>query len=227
MVHLAMSNDLEVVARASGPKTDLCSVVRHLTHELRQPLSAIEASAYYLEMIDAEIDPRATRERARIQQMVDQMACILSDACDLVQAEPVHPQWIDLMGLVATEMETSNVPFLSDPRTPVRLIRMDPLQAQHMARNLARVLALIAVPDSSQWLTFDREGSFAVLECGTYAQPIPCSEAESLFTPFTPHLPAGFGLALASVRRIAESHGGRATACCDNGRFTLRLSLPA
>ncbi len=59
---------------------DTASVVRHLAHELRQPLSTIEASAYYLKLVLEDQNSGATRQLDRIEQMVHQISWILSDA---------------------------------------------------------------------------------------------------------------------------------------------------
>ena len=55
-------------------------LVRELIHDLRQPLSSIEAIAYYLEMT---LPPEQTEARLymrRLQQLVDQTSSVLGDA---------------------------------------------------------------------------------------------------------------------------------------------------
>jgi signal transduction histidine kinase len=49
-----------------------------------------------------------------------------------------------------------------------------------------------------------------------------------MFDPFNAHLPAGSGLALASVRRITEVHGGEIELRrAEGGRFRLELTFPS
>jgi signal transduction histidine kinase len=59
--------------------------------------------------------------------------------------------------------------------------------------------------------------------------PAPGYDAESLaalFEPFSPHLPGGSGLALASVRRIAEAHGATLDASfTPRGDLQLRIAF--
>jgi nitrogen-specific signal transduction histidine kinase len=55
-------------------------LVRELIHDLRQPLSSIEAIAYYLEMT---LPPELIQARLymrRLQQLVDQTSSVLGDA---------------------------------------------------------------------------------------------------------------------------------------------------
>jgi signal transduction histidine kinase len=53
--------------------------LRHLTHELRQPLSGIESIAYYLEMVLDGGEPRVLEQCDRLRQMVRQANWLLED----------------------------------------------------------------------------------------------------------------------------------------------------
>jgi signal transduction histidine kinase len=57
----------------------LTSMMEEVAHELRQPLSVIESLAYYLEMTST--DDVAASHLRRIQAMVMQANCVLSNAC--------------------------------------------------------------------------------------------------------------------------------------------------
>ena len=54
--------------------------VRELIHEMRQPLSSIEAIAYYLEMTLPADQAQARQYMRRLQQLVDQSNSILDRA---------------------------------------------------------------------------------------------------------------------------------------------------
>ncbi len=56
---------------------------------------------------------------------------------------------------------------------------------------------------------------------------VPETLRESLFNPFVTNKPAGEGLGLALVSRIAAMHGGAAGFDCEGGRTVFRLSLRA
>ena len=71
-------------------------VLGTLAHELRQPLSTIEAIAYYLSMILPPDDAKIQPQLARIRELVEQSNLILSDALGLPPApaaasQPVAP----------------------------------------------------------------------------------------------------------------------------------------
>lgn len=55
-------------------------MVRDLIHDLRQPLSSIEAIAYYMEMTLPPEQIEARLYMRRLQQLVDQTSSVLQDA---------------------------------------------------------------------------------------------------------------------------------------------------
>ena len=63
-----------------------------LAHELRQPLSNIEAIAYYLSMILPPDDAKIQPQLARIRELVEQSNSILSTALGLAPAPAAGPQ---------------------------------------------------------------------------------------------------------------------------------------
>ena len=67
-------------------------VLGTLAHELRQPLSNIEAIAYYLSMILPPDDAKIQPQLARIRELVEQSNLILSDALGLAPAPAPGPQ---------------------------------------------------------------------------------------------------------------------------------------
>jgi signal transduction histidine kinase len=67
-------------------------VLGTLAHELRQPLSNIEAIAYYLSMILPPGDAKIQPQLARIRELVEQSNLILSDALGLSPAPAAGPQ---------------------------------------------------------------------------------------------------------------------------------------
>jgi len=63
---------------ASAPSGD--AAVRDFIHELRQPLSSIEAIAYYLEMTLPAEQLQARQYMRRLQQLVDEANTIMHHA---------------------------------------------------------------------------------------------------------------------------------------------------
>lgn len=55
-------------------------LLKNLVHDLRQPLSTIETSAYYLNLLLSEGTQRAQEQVRTIEHQVDRAAALLSEA---------------------------------------------------------------------------------------------------------------------------------------------------
>src|SRR5208283_671603 len=71
-----------------------------LAHELRQPLSAIESTAYYLTMVLPRGEKRAQEHASRLQRLIEQANWILSCAVQLADTSPLAPEPLDLEELI-------------------------------------------------------------------------------------------------------------------------------
>lgn len=71
-----MNRSLETSATMPA---DLEQLLRHLAHELRQPLSGIESTAYYLDMVLGEAEPEISQHCERLRRMVQQANWLLDD----------------------------------------------------------------------------------------------------------------------------------------------------
>lgn len=69
-----------VGAVLSDLPTRRVDVICNLAHDLRQPLSAIEAIAYYLEKTLPEDQREARQYMLRLQELVEASSTIISDA---------------------------------------------------------------------------------------------------------------------------------------------------
>jgi signal transduction histidine kinase len=69
----------------SAPCPAATEAIRDLVHELRQPLSSIEAIAYYLEMTLPPDQLHARQHLLRMQELVQRTEAILEDAASTVR----------------------------------------------------------------------------------------------------------------------------------------------
>jgi signal transduction histidine kinase len=70
------TSQFEAPSVAVAPRDAICDLV----HELRQPLSSVEAIAYFLEMTLPPEQVQARQYMLRLQQLVDQADSILKRA---------------------------------------------------------------------------------------------------------------------------------------------------
>src|SRR5882762_10844565 len=109
-------------------------VLRLIAHELRQPLSTIEAIAYYLTLVLPHDDPKIHEQLIRLQQLVEQSNWILTSGLHLADPPSIEPTPLDLAEIIAetvtarsgeidppVRLELANdmppVPFASSSRT--------------------------------------------------------------------------------------------------------------
>jgi signal transduction histidine kinase len=223
------------MTRAATPRSgdvDMApsAVVRHLCHEVRQPLSTIESSAYYLQMV-LKTDSRTEKELERIQEMVRQVDWILMDFVHYLQAAPPRAEWVDLGEVVSSAVRTAAKQRPLDlqwsDQAGTALILIDPGQAEHLVRTLFSVFRQVSKPDRAIQVRLWREQDQVVLGFRSEVDTKVLECADDLMLPFTPHLPAGLGLALASAQRIAESHKGSASLDVQGQDLLIEVRLPA
>jgi len=169
----------------------------------------MESIAYYLDITLPHTESRARAQAAKLQQMVHQCNWILADAIHYLQAAAPRPELLDLAELISetlTEWSGDDAPQIQyEPAEHLPQVSLDASQAQHLLCNLFTFFQQVAHGGIVSVRTWP-SGDHACLEI---SGPAPGYDAESLatlFEPFSPHLPGGSGLALASVRRIAEAH---------------------
>jgi len=205
-------------------------VVGHLAHELRQPLSAVESISYYLRMVVPRQDERTRQQLEKLEQLVDQMNWILSDAVNYLQAAAVCRQPIDLAEGITEAIKESGLDpalFRITVTDGPLVVRMDPGQARHLMRSLYVWFDQITRGKSAIHVHACTAGGTARLEVGAPGFAVSLDQMERMFEPFHPQAPAGSGLAMASARRIVENAGGRMEAHSEPLRgLRVIISLP-
>ncbi len=215
----------------AGP-LDPAAIVRHLTHELRQPLSTIESIGYYLQMVLPTSDTKARHQLGKLQQAIEQASWILSDAVHFLQSSPPKPELVDLdemvSGAVSDFLRGHPVWVDVDLAQAPTLVEVDPDHFRHLLRTLLYFFRRVTHAGKRIAVRTRASDEGVSVELETAEVPYTAQDIEMMFDPFGSHLPAGSGLALASVVRITESHGGRLECRLDGGdRLTVRVILPA
>jgi signal transduction histidine kinase len=220
----------ESTSRDAG-KHDSADVIRHVAHEVRQPLSAIESIGYYLEMVLPRTETKARAQAGKLRKLVEQANWILEDAVHFLQANEPRLELTDVNEVLSDSLADSHsseqLPVEPELQEDLPLLRLDIEQTRHMIRNLLMFFRRIMRPAAPLGVCTWREEKFLHIEFRC-----PCSGAlpddpAALFEPFAPHSPACPGLALASVRRIVHAHGGRIALSRDpNQALLVELAFP-
>jgi len=201
-------------------------VLGAVAHELRQPLSNIEAIAYYLSMVLPQGDAKIQAQLARIRELVEQSSWILSSGLRLAGSSPsAQPVAIDLEELI-TESVSCSPSAAADVHLALRgdlpRVHMDPRDGRELVNTLLILFRTLAAGAGSVTVT-------------TSARPEGGVRLEIHASGEHPRGISGAGseLALESVSRIAEANGGTFEMHCgvlDSGNpaggIRGRLMLP-
>ena len=214
---------------ASNETNDAVAILRHLAHELRQPLSAIEAIAYCLGINLPSNLVRAREHVGRLRQAIEQANIIIADAVFFVDRPAPRTALLDLSELVSQTLAQAAT---DTPETKLRLsasvfANLDVDYTRHLIRSLFAICRQVAHPDGQLTISThssNREVYLAFLAEGPSVQP---DLLQNLFEPLNQSMAEGPGLSLTNVRRIVEAHGGRIAASAGAHTVSVVVTFPA
>ena len=156
-----MSTAAEVQTAAAACSTR--DVMHSIAHELRQPLSAMESTAYYLSLVLPRTDERAHAQVGRLRQMVEQFNWILSCGLQLTDDRPPLPERVDLEEFI-TQAVARVVPSNS-PRPVLDLagdlppVFLDPGRGRALINNLLALFQQAAEGQHRLHIRTERDGA--------------------------------------------------------------------
>ena len=196
-------------------------VIRHLTHELRQPLSALESIAFYLQMTVGGGPSDVSAQVERLQQMVDNANWVLSDVLHLLQMAPAAPVAVVLEELLEEVLceawASEGLAVETDIVEELPPMAVDLEQARHLFRSVLHFMRRSVSEPRTVLVAARAVGNTIHIECSAHApQVVPAA----LFHPLE-------GNQLLTCRRIAENNYGHFSAeKNEQGRLFLRLDVP-
>jgi signal transduction histidine kinase len=219
-------------ATFAADQTELLSLVRHLAHELRQPLSGIESIAYYLEMVLPEADEKVQSQIARLRQMVQQASWVIEDTVHAVREVPPDPCSLRLdqalMRLTADLQMREEYNLHVNLAAPRVTVSIDLAHAEYLVTTLLDFFRHVAQSSEPVTLRTSESRGFLTLTVETLSAQ---GDPYTLRRLLDPHRSTDDGdraLPLGSVRRIVEANGGifRLDAQ-DSGLLRVEMEFPA
>jgi two-component system CheB/CheR fusion protein len=223
-----------------------------LSHELRNPLSAIRSSLYVLEREESPGEPRARahRDAARglIDRQVGHLAHLVDDLLDVTRLSQhkiqLQRRSVDLAHLVREAIEDNRAHLEArGVRLETRLTagpllaNADAVRVAQVVANLMSNAAKFTPSGGSATVSLSARGGAAELVVADTGCGIEPALLPRLYEPFVQaertldRAGGGLGLGLALVRGLVELHGGDVEARSDGtGRgatFVVRLPLDA
>lgn len=168
------------------------TIIRNLAHELRQPLSALESIAFYLDLMLTQEDPKTRKQLRRLRQLVQQSDWAVSNAILTAGVAPLTlcaANFADVVADCATN-------WAAEHSLQVGLVRPDRFRIQLLDEDQIRILL-------RNILSFIRRGSHAsivVSASETDAELV--IEAEEML------IPEPDSLSLAAIQKVVDLHRG-------------------
>jgi two-component system, OmpR family, sensor histidine kinase CreC len=234
----ALTHALESMRRELEERHALETFVADVSHELKNPVAAIRASAEVLTEGAADDPTTARRFALRIRESADKLQQLTLDLLSLARLEARgiepkdHPvdlsaiarEAVDAQGPTATARKVRLELHASAP-TPVR---GDPVWLRRALENLVGN-AVQHSPEGERVELEISSGPLCVAEVRDHGPGVDPAIRDRLFERFatTRHGAGGTGLGLAIVRAVAELHGGHAELRETGPRGSVfTLSLP-
>jgi two-component system, OmpR family, sensor histidine kinase CreC len=232
LMHLSRS--LDSMRRQLEGRPFVEAFAADLSHELKNPVAAIRASAEVLEESALDEPAEARRFVARIREATARIERLLGELLSLARieargAEAFEP--VDVAKVAERTLES-----LGDQRTRVSLeaasgafTRGDEKWLGRALQNLVDNALVHSEPGSSVRVRVTRDGSL-VRASVTSSGSVPQAIRARLFRRFVTARSdrGGTGLGLAIVRAVAEAHGGRAElVVAGPPEVEFRLTFPA
>ena len=221
------------------------SLLAHASHELRSPLARLRMAVEFYEASPTEAIKRSIEaDIAELDALVEEI--LLASRLDHV-GDRMERESVDMLALAAEEAARIGATLTEPPVGLVSSLSGSPRLLRRLIRNLLENARKHGAPPIELGLSpIPWSKPVGTLAGGQTASPsgglrlvvrdhgagIPAAERERVFEPF--YRPAGhaessgsWGLGLALVRKIAESHGGRVTceAATDGGACFI-VDLP-
>ena len=180
------------ISGESSVQSNVETIVRNLAHDLRQPLSAIESIAFYLDLMMEDGDAKTRKQVSRLRHLVQQTNWVVSNAIHTAGSAPLALAVAD-MGTIVSEAVTA---WAAESGSQVTLVRPDQIRQQLLDEQQI-TLALTNV------LSFTpRAGSAFVTIASTE------SSTEVEITSAEMRAPEEDALAMRATQRIIGQHGG-------------------
>jgi two-component system sensor kinase ParS len=210
-----------MAARIEGLIANQRELTNAVSHELRTPIARL---SFELDQLKQQTDPTQNRELiadmyadlSELEEMVSELLTYasLERGATVIARENIQAShWLDsVVGSVALEAEAAGVQLLI-VECQVDQVRIEP---RFMARAVINLLRnAIRYADERVEVSLVRTGDHYEVRVNDDGPGVPLDGRAKIFEPFSrldasrDRRTGGFGLGLALVRRVSQSHGGQ------------------
>ncbi|MDO8433869.1 MAG: ATP-binding protein [Candidatus Binatus sp.] len=244
---LHLAREQEALAQSQLAVSARDEFLALLSHELRNPLSAISTALYVLGRVLLP-DQKARRHLEIIERQARHLTKLVNDLLDLSRFTAgkinLERRPTDILEYAQNSIQTLT-PEIQAYQHELKIVAgaapvivdADPVRLEQMIKNLLENSLKYTPSGGKIEIAIGVEGQFGTLSVSDNGIGIDPAMMPRLFDPFTQEKDVaarsqgGLGLGLAVVKRLAEQHGGTIAAHSDGkglgSKFTLKLPLQA
>jgi len=237
-----LEQSLHKVSSEDEAKKDFLAI---LSHELRNPLSAILSSVELLRLKEVHT-PDTSELLQTIDEHIQAMTSMLDDLIDVARISrnklTLRNETLSLDSLIDRSVRTAQVLIRSRGHT-LSVIKpehdlfldADPIRLEQILVNILNNAAKYTKPNGTIELVARKEGDMAVIRVSDSGIGIPKNMLGRIFEPFFQVergklATEGLGVGLPLTRQLVEMHGGTIEATSEGegrgSQFIVRLPLP-
>ncbi|OGQ04103.1 MAG: hypothetical protein A2712_09990 [Deltaproteobacteria bacterium RIFCSPHIGHO2_01_FULL_43_49] len=203
-----------------------------VAHEIRNPLTGLTNSAYFLKLCEDEIKSMEVKKHVElINKQVGNIDQIISNLLEFARVKEPEKKETDVRGLIQSVIEKfpppSNVRLLLETPSKIPTIKVDPFQMGQVLGNLmTNAYQAMAKGGELKIAAEDKSGVFSIT-CQDTGSGITSENLTKIFEPLFSTKPKGTGLGLAICKQLVEKQGGTLEVESTPGkgsRFIVKLS---
>lgn len=230
----------ETVAETQRERDAIKQFIASLTHDLRSPVAAALLSCQLLQR-RAKLDDKSGSLLQRVKRSLNRLERMIEDLLDLTRHDtgaglPIEPEPMRLDNLLRETLDeltqVFNRPIVLQEPVPAVEGRWDIDGVRRIIENLGTNAIKYGDPAKPAEVSLTAGEQSATLRFCNFGPPIPLSVQSAIFEPFYRAQNAdaravpGWGVGLAFVRAMTESHGGSVSLSSSERGTVFSVRLP-
>jgi signal transduction histidine kinase len=205
----------DVLAQAHEKLGLISNIATEVSHEVRNPLTAIKGAAGLLTDLDREIEREKIRQYGEIiTEEIERIEVILGSLTDLTKPVKMEKEWVKINEVLEKTVQLitpvdmgMNIDLFPDKDLP--LIEADPSLLKQVFLNVIRNAVEACEKKGNLWIRTALDQDFVYIEFTDNGPGVAEEIRLRVFEPFFTTKESGLGLGLMVVKRILLAHGGR------------------
>ncbi|MBN2373452.1 response regulator [bacterium] len=209
----------------------LGTFISFVSHDLRNPLSVIHNSIYYLRGRIKSDDPKVEKYFGIIEDEVKLANKIIDDFLLFTKGRPLDLQWVNINGLISKIIDLvvipGNIRLVLDFKEDLPDIEVDGDQIRQVLVNMINN-AIQAMPGGGDLTIGTKiDGKFVVTDISDTGIGMSNDDLARLFDPFFSKKEKGTGLGLVICKFLIDRHYGKISVTSHEGKgSTFSIHLP-